>query len=194
MKQFNVYPECNVDTNLVGFIIGGHVKHKSSCNEVVKAVNASDSFAIGIIDEDKRRATLDKGFRICPITIKSKGKECHVSMYIHEDCKRFIFTIKPAMDMFIYDAVKAQGVDLAEVGFPSSFEGFKKETKKIQAATDPRLRRLLVLIADYPELQRLRNTLKYLLAKQYEVDPDISIGFFNGSLGIDDLEQYLVNK
>ena len=193
MKQFDVYPECNVDTNLVGFIIGGHVKHKSSCNEVVKAVNGADSFAIGIIDEDKRRATLDEGFRICPIN-SIKGKKCHVSMYIHDDCKRFIFTIKPAMDKFIFDAVKAQGVDLTEVGFLPSFDGFKKETKKIQAATDPRLRRLLVLIADYPELMRLRNTLKYLLAKQYEVDPDIAIGFYNGSLGIDDLKQYLVNK
>ena len=37
MKQMNVFPECNVDTNLVGFILGGYVKHKSTCNEVAKA-------------------------------------------------------------------------------------------------------------------------------------------------------------
>lgn len=193
MKQYNVYPECNVDTNLVGFILGAHVKHKSSCNEVVKAVNGADSFAIGIIDEDKRRATIDEGFKICSKDNISENK-CHVSMYIHDDGKRFLFTVEPAMDKFIFDAVEAQGVDLTKVGFPSSFDGFKKETKKIQAATDPRLRRLFELIADYPELQRLRNTLKYLLAKQYEVKPDIVKGFFNGSLGIEDLIQFMADK
>ena len=115
-------------------------------------------------------------------------------MYIHDDGKRFLFTVKPAMDKFIFDAVKAQGVDLTKVGFPSSFDGFKKETKKIQAATDPRLRHLFDLISDYPELQRLRNTLKYLLSKQYEVNPDIARGFFNGSLEINDLIEILANK
>lgn len=193
MKQFNVYPECNVDTNLVGFILGGHVKHKSSCNEVVKAVNGADSFAIGIIDADKRLATMDEGFRIYSKE-EINGNKPHVSMYIHDDGKRFIFTVEPAMDKFIFDAVEAQGVDLIEVGFPSSFDGFKKETKKIQAATDPRLRHLFDLIANYPELQRLRNTLKYLLSKQYEVNPVIARGFFNGSLGINDLIEILANK
>ena len=61
-EQMNVFPECNVDTNLVSYILGGYVKHKSCCNEVVKAVNSSETFAIGIIDADKRHATMDKGF------------------------------------------------------------------------------------------------------------------------------------
>jgi hypothetical protein len=42
MKQYNVFPECNVDTNLVGYLLGGYPKHKSSCNEVVKAVNGTN--------------------------------------------------------------------------------------------------------------------------------------------------------
>ena len=61
-EQMNVFPECNVDTNLVSHILGGYVKHKSCCNEVVKAVNSSETFAIGIIDADKRHATMDNGF------------------------------------------------------------------------------------------------------------------------------------
>ena len=49
MKQLNVFPECYVDTNLVCYLLGADVKHKSSCNEVVKALNKSNGFAVGIM-------------------------------------------------------------------------------------------------------------------------------------------------
>ena len=141
MKQMNVFPECNVDTNFVGYILGGFVKHKSTCNEVTKAINNSQEFAVGIIDADKRMATLDSGFKQYEIEIVD-GKHRHVAMFIHNDGKRFVFTVKPAMDKFILDAAKEVGVDIKSVGFPSSLDEFKKYTKRIQAANDPQLRNL----------------------------------------------------
>lgn len=187
MKQYEVYPECNVDTNLVGYVIGGYPKHKSSCNEVVKAVNGADGFAIGIIDDDKRRATMDAGFKEYELAEEVDGENRHVRLFIHDDGKRYLFTVKPAMDKFIFDAAKAQGVKLDEAGFPTSFDAFKKETKRIQAATDAKLRKLFERIADYPELQRLKNTLKYLMLKQYDADVETVKGFFDGTLGTDEL-------
>ena len=38
------------------------------------------------------------------------------------------------------------------------------------------------MILDNEELQRFRNTLKYLMNKQYEVDIDIVKSFFDGRL------------
>lgn len=187
MKQYEVYPECNVDTNLVGYVIGGYPKHKSSCNEVVKAVNGADGFAIGIIDDDKRRATMDAGFKEYELAEEVDGENRHVRLFIHDDGKRYLFTVKPAMDKFIFDAAKAQGVKLDEAGFPTSFDAFKKETKRIQAATDAKLRKLFERIAGYPELQRLKNTLKYLMLKQYDADVETVKGFFDGILGTDEL-------
>jgi hypothetical protein len=104
MKQYNVFPECNVDTNLVGYLLGGYPKHKSSCNEVVKAVNGTDQFAIGIIDADKRSATMDEGFVEYKLDEGVDGINRHVAMYTHGDGKRYLFTVKPAMDKFILDA------------------------------------------------------------------------------------------
>ncbi len=187
MKQLNVFPECNVDTNLVGFILGGYAKHKSCCNEVVKAVNSSDNFAIGIIDADKRPATMDPGFSEYIIEPRVDGQHRHVAMFIHEDGKRFMFTVKPAMDKFILDAANYLAVDLKQAGFPTSLKEFKKQTKCIQAAKDGKLRSLFALIADYPELQRLRNTLKYLISFQYEVDMNVVRQLFDGTLSKDDL-------
>ena len=191
MRQYNVFPECNVDTNLVGYLLGGYPKHKSCCNEVVKAVNGTDQFAIGIIDADKRPATMDKGFAEYTTEETIDGFNRHVAMFVHNDGKRYLFTVKPAMDKFIFDAAKAQGVNMAEAGFSTSFEDFKKETKRIQAATDAKLRRLFALIEGCPELQRLRNTLKYLMHKQYNANPEVAKAFFNGSLTITDLKGFL---
>ena len=190
MKQFDVFPECNVDTNLVGYIIGGYAKHKSCCNEVVKAVNGTDCFAVGIIDEDKRQATLHEGFREVVLQDIVDGEHRHIKLYIHDDGKRYMFTVKPAMDKFIFDAVKAEGVDLAEIGFPKSFNDFKKMAKRIQSATNPKLRKLFDCIKDYPELMRFRNTLKYLILKQYDADTKTVRSFFEGTLDVGDLSRF----
>ncbi len=187
MKQYNVFPECNVDTNLVGYLLGGYPKHKSSCNEVVKAVNGTDQFAIGIIDADKRSATMDEGFVEYKLDEGVDGINRHVAMYTHGDGKRYLFTVKPAMDKFILDAAIAEGIDLVAAGYGATLEAFKKETKRIQAATDPKLRRLFILIDGYPELQRLRNTLKYLMYKQYDANQEEAKAYFDGTLTSADL-------
>ena len=49
-------------------------------------------------------------------------------MYIHSDCKRFMFTVKPAMDKFLLDAAKQLGINLKNAGYPATLEAFKKET------------------------------------------------------------------
>ena len=187
MKQYNVFPECNVDTNLVGHLLGGYPKHKSTCNEVVKAVNGSDEFAIGIIDADKRPATMDEGFEEYVLPEPVDGNNRHVAMFVHEDGKRFMFIVKPAMDKFIMDAANAEGVSMKSAGYSSSLKAFTKETKRIQAATDKKLRKLFDRIVGYPELQRLRNTLKYLMHKQYDADVNVARQFFDGTLTKDDL-------
>lgn len=191
MKQFDVFPECNVDTNLVGYIIGGYAKHKSCCNEVVKAVNSADGFAVGIIDDDKRRATMDDGFKEYELAERADGVHHHVSLFIHDDGKRYMFTVKPAMDKFIFDAAKNEGVSLAEMGFPVSFEDFKKATKRIQAATDSNLRRLFDRIKGDSELIRFRNTLKYLMLKQYDAETDVVKSFIDGSIGAEELKELM---
>lgn len=190
-KQMNVFPECNVDTNLVGYILGGYVKHKSTCNEVVKAINSSDVFAIGIIDADKRLATVDSGFHEYVLQKEVDGKSRHIRFFIHDDGKRFLFTVYKAMDSFIFNAATAQKADMSPFGNPSNVDEFLAYTKKVQAETDPKLRQLFCEIKDYPELTCFRNTLKYLMTKKYDADIEQAKRFFDGTLDKDDLQKYL---
>lgn len=184
MKQQRVFPECNVDTNFVGHLLGDAVMHKSTCNEVVKAVNGTDLFAVGVIDADKRMATMDSGFQEFVQAEKADGETKHVTMYVHRDGKRYLFTVKPAMDKFILDAAMEQDKDIMKkAGYPDNLEGFKKETKRITAANDPKLRRLFDLIKDNAEIKCFRNTLKYLVSLQYKADPEVARQFFDGTIG-----------
>lgn len=189
MRQERIFPECYIDTNLISYILGGHVMHKSCCNEVVKAVNMSDSFAIGIIDEDKRLASMDAGFKL--FVPAQNGGVKHISMYIHGDGKRFIFTVKPAMDKFILDAAAHQDVKVEDFGYPSALKEFTRCTKKITAANDTNFRKLISAVVKYPEMQRFRNTLKYLVSNKGNIDIEVAKGFFCGTLDNSCLQQYL---
>lgn len=191
MRQLNVFPECYVDTNLVSYLLGSNVKHKSSCNEVVKALNKSEAFAIGIIDADKRMPTFDAGFTKYIRKDTNAVDNKHLTMYIHNDGKRFLFTVKPAIDTFIMDAAEECGIKLTAYGFPSTLSEFKRITKTVQAAGDPKLRRLFMGINGATELQRFRNTLKYLTSKEYNTDVSIVKKFFDGELSSSELVNYL---
>lgn len=189
MKQERIFPECYIDTNLVSYILGGHVMHKSCCNEVVKAVNTSDTFAVGIIDEDKRLARMDAGFKIYVPAQNCENK--HISMFIHDDGKRFVFTVKPAMDKFILDAAAQQEVKVEDFGYQSALKEFTRRTKKITVANDSNFRRLISAVAKYSEMQRLRNTLKYLVSNKGNIDVEVAKRFFCGVLDSSHLRQYL---
>jgi len=189
-RQENVFPECNVDTNLVGYIIGGKVKHKECCNEVVKVLNKSDEFAIGIIDDDKKQPTLDSGF--VEHKFISPYKKQHISFYLHTDRKRYLFKIHKAMDEFILDAAKEMKVNMSEFGYSDDLSVFRRVTKTQDASVNSQLRHLFDEIKDHQELVAFRNTLKYLINQKYNTDPEIAKKFFDGRMKSKDLTQFLV--
>lgn len=188
-RQENIYPECNVDTNLLGYIVGGYVKHKGCCNEVMKVLNTTDQFAIGVIDEDKRQPTIDSGF--VKYEFKSQYMNPHISFYPHKDGKRFLFKVYKAMDQFVWDAIQEMGADLRDIGYPSDEKAFRKITKLEDSSENPKLRRLFDMIKDYPEFVSFRNTIKYLVHARYGVNVEIAKRFFDGRLTTADLYQYL---
>ena len=186
-RQEEIYPECNVDTNLMGFIIGGAVKHKHCCNEVAKALNGTDGFAIGVVDDDKRPATFDDGF------VPHESTWSHVAFYPHKDGKRFLFKIHKAMDEFVFDMARDMRVDLRDLGYPDTLMEFKKITKREDASQNPKLRKLFAKIADNRELTAFRNTVRYLVHAKYQADVNVAKDFFDGKLTTDDLRRILAS-
>lgn len=185
MKQLEVFPECFLDTNFVSYMLGGWVKHKHSCNEVANAINKTNGFAIGIIDDDKREPKLDNGFELYEYHTK------HISMFVHQDGHRYLFKVKKAMDSFIYDMAKDEKVQLSQFNLPNDFKDFKKVTKQVQANKDERLIHLFEQLKNNREFVCFRNTLKYLVSKQLKADINTAKKFFKGTLTKDDLARIL---
>lgn len=167
MKQkiMNVLPECYVDTNLIEYLLDAAVNHQHSCSKVVGQLNSTfaDRFAIGIIDKDK----VELGYiRECVEVAKTE----HLTLLKHRTRPQYLTTIDPAVDGFVLDSAKLQGVDLKMFDIPSDLKGFTKVSKSVTSNTDVRFKRLFAAIKDNHEIVVLKQTLRYLSEMQYEAD------------------------
>lgn len=111
-KILNVMPECYVDTNLIEYLLDGVVNHQHCCSKVVGQLNNTfaDKFAIGIIDKDK----VELGYiQDCDEIAKTE----HLTLLKHKSRHQYLITISPAVDKFVLDSAKEQGVDTKNTTF-----------------------------------------------------------------------------
>lgn len=160
-KLFNVIPECYIDTNLIEFLLNAKVNHQHSCNNVIKALNnKKDEFAIGIIDNDKRKVAYIKD---CKEIIKTK----HLILFKHKERNQYLITISPAADGFILDCAIEQDIDVSNFDLPTNLKDFLKETKTITSNKDQRFKKLFKVIKNHEEISLLQNILTYLCENKY---------------------------
>lgn len=63
-REHQILPECYIDTNLVNTLVGKSCNHQKVCPTVFKVMNErfKDSFALGVIDKDKREPKAIESF------------------------------------------------------------------------------------------------------------------------------------
>lgn len=175
MKLFHFVPECFVDTNLVESLLEtDDVNHQKGCNSVVKTMKGKKldgSFAVGIIDSDKRKPSYVNDFN-------EIAKSQHLSLMKHKEKSHYIIMINPAIDGFILDCAKDQGVDVNDFDLPSELKAFTKQTKNINSKKDERFKRLFKKLKDNPEFTIFRNVLIYLRDKNYNSTEESLIRLF----------------
>lgn len=178
MKQSRllyVMPECYVDTNFIEYLLSAGVNHQHCCSKVVGQLNTIfvDKFAIGIIDKDK----VQLGYiRECDEIARTK----HLTLMKHRQRHQYLVTIAPAIDGFVLDCAKEQGVDTETFGIPSELKRFTKLSKDVTSNSDPRFKSLFAAIKDNSEIRSLKLALKYLCDHKYASDNDCLKGIFTG--------------
>lgn len=164
-KLLHVIPECFVDTNLIEYLLGCSVNHQHCCSKVVGTMKEKygDSFAVGIIDKDK----VELGYLgECELLVQRE----HLSIYKHRLRHHYLITIAPAVDRFVLDCAKDQGIDLGGFGLPSELKAFTKVTKQVTSNTDGRFKALFSAIQNNAEMTAFRNMLNYLNNAMYQAD------------------------
>ena len=172
MKYNEIMPECYIDTMLVGSLLDAKVNHKSSCNEVAREMEKGkykDAFAVGIIDNDKRKLSYIESF-------EEIGRTDNLTFLKHKNKHHYVIKVgkeHKAMETFIMANVEAIGMKMEDFGLPSDIDELKKHTKNsVTTQKDPRIIRLCKSLRQSPEVTKLQNVLAYLAAENYNVDID----------------------
>lgn len=164
-----------MDTNLVSTLLGGiGVNHQKSCNNVVALMKGrfGDDFAVGIIDNDKRRPNyLDACIKL--------AKSDHLQLYKHPQKHHYIITVSPAAEVFILDAAKSAGISLGDYDLPSDLKGLLKITKHVVTNKNPKLICLFRDLSLTGEFRLLGKVLNYLFEHEYKSNQDELVAFFN---------------
>lgn len=162
-KNLDIIPECYVDTNLISYLLHGEVNHKYGCNQVANLLQKSDSFGVGIIDDDKRKHNYVSEFQ--PV-----AKMRNLELLKHPRKPQYFIIVKKAVEDFILSVARNNNLDLSEIEMPTDLESLKEYTKNCQANKDPRLQEVFKLLKDTPEILALKQALRYLVEKKYNAD------------------------
>lgn len=170
MKHNDIMPECYIDTTLVGSLLNAKVNHKHSCNEVAKEMEKGkykDDFAVGIIDNDKRKVSYVDEFN-------EVGKTDNLTFLKHKKKHQYLIKVgkeHKAMETFIKSNVEAMGMKMEDFGLPSRLDKLIEVTKdSISTQNDPRILKLCKALSQSPEGSKLKNVLNYLAANKYNAD------------------------
>ena len=179
MKHNDIMPECFIDTMLVGSLLNSKVNHKHSCNEVVKEMEKGkfkDAFAVGIIDNDKRKISYIDEFneigKTDNLTFLKHNKKHHYLIKVGKEHK--------AMETFIMANVKTIGMRMEDFGLPSDLDELTKVTKdSVSTQKDTRILSLCRAICRSQEVTKLKDILVYLASKKYDVELETIAGMIN---------------
>lgn len=163
MKDLNFIPECYVDTNLIETLMNVGVNHQHCCSKVTNVMECTmaGSFAVGIIDDDKKKTTYVQSFILIAQTN-------HFKVMKHHDRPHYLIVISPAVDKFILDCAKESNIDVKKYDLPGTLTHFKEQAKKITSNRDPRFKLLFKAMKDNKEFSSLSKVLSYLREKRYD--------------------------
>ncbi len=165
-----VIPECFVDTNLIETLVppkGKGYNHQKGCGTVTKVMKErfSDSFALGIIDKDKRQVDYLNEFT----EVIDAGS---LLLHKHKSKPHYIIQINPVVETFIIDNATSVGISITDYDLPNEMDLFKKESKQEQSKKDPRFRDLFRAVnkAGAADFLKLAMWVEYLRDNNYKAD------------------------
>lgn len=167
MRSLNIITECCVDTNLVETLCNILVNHQKCCSKVtgVMEMTLSDGFAVGVIDDDKKKPSYVSQFH-------DNCRSEHLTFLKHDTKPHYLILVKPAADKFILDVAKTAGVDVRKFGFSDKLKEFTARTKTLSSDKDPNLKALFTTLRGFGEFKLLSSVMTYLNNSGYHSTED----------------------
>jgi hypothetical protein len=131
MGESNIVPECFVDTRIAE-ILGqakGKYNHQHGCGNVANEMKNAlkDTFALGIIDEDKHKGPQSKYF----LEFDVITQESNLILKKHRIKPHYLILVCPEIEKWLFTDAEAIGINPANHKFnlPIELKGFIKVSK-----------------------------------------------------------------
>src|ERR1035437_2260843 len=120
----HIVPECYIDTMLVQTLVppqkNSRYNHQHGCFEVsneMELYSLKDKFALGIIDNDKKKAKYLSKF------IEIDNIEDGLKLYKHKEFHQYYIEVNPAMEIWILKVCEQEEIDIvADFGLPDNLK------------------------------------------------------------------------
>jgi len=167
--DLNIIPECYVDTNLIETLVPPKkgYNHQMGCGTVSKKMqeNFSDSFALGIIDKDKKQLDYLKEFD--EVIVRD-----NLCLLKHKEKHHYIIQIRPAIEKFMLNCAQCCGINIEHFGLPSKIDDLKKIAKTTRSKNDQRFKDFFksLIKEKASDIEVLRLWVSYLKDNNYHAN------------------------
>ena len=166
----SIIPECYADTLLIETLVPTKkgYNHQHNCFKVEATMKGLNSFAVGIIDKDKKQIKYIDKFDLID---KVEGD---LILWRHEDKKihHWIIQICPALERWLLNVCEQENIEVSNFG-EDALNGIKFYTKSTSRLNNPILQSLFNEINKRNEnlsVRKLKGWVKLLKEKNYQVD------------------------
>ena len=170
----HIVPECYIDTMLVQTLVppkkNSRYNHQHGCFDVsneMELYGLKDKFAVGIIDNDKKKAKYLKGF------IEIDNIENALKLYKHQSRHQYFIELNPAIEVWILKVCEQEAIDIfVEFGLPNNLKALKQITKPQTSSKDKRFIDLFLRfkMSGNRSVSKLIGWLQKLKEKNYQID------------------------
>ena len=172
--DFNIIPECYIDTNLIETIVPPSDKkrgynHQKGCATVAKVMQEAkllkDGFAVGIIDKDKKEIAYTRNF----VEIADEGQ---LKLLKHPQKHHYFILIIPAMEKWILNNAAEVGINLEDYNLPSDLVSLCQITKKVTSKDDAKFKPLFKDLKkkEASGVVKLADWIRYLKETNFHAD------------------------
>ncbi|GLU55057.1 hypothetical protein [Dyadobacter frigoris] len=123
----HIIPECFIDTKLIKGLNPPKTRynHTKGCSSVTKKMREkfADTFALGIVDRDKRKLEYVDEFNLV-IELPN-----NLQLFKHQRKNHYLIFICPAMEKWIISCADENNISLTNYNLPHDFKKLSKITK-----------------------------------------------------------------
>lgn len=165
-----IITECYVDSNLVESFVPSKTGYNKQhgCSNVAKLMKGrlSNSFALGIIDKDKKDIDYLNEFEI------ADEVEGYLKLWKHNDRHQYIIQIVPAVEKWVLSICNELEINIEEYDLPNSFKELCKYAKNTVSKKDVKLKSLFTDLSkkEHEAVIKLKHWVSYLKEKNYNAD------------------------